>query len=124
MSQHRRNRGTTSYQAGLAAEEIVAQAFARKGQAILAKRWRGSGGEIDVIAQDGEGVVFVEVKKSKTHTKAAQRITHQQMQRIYSTGAEFLETMPKGQLTDVRIDVALVDEVGRVNVIENAYMAG
>jgi len=37
---------------------------------------------------------------------------------------EFLETMPNGQLTDARIDVALVDDIGRIDVIENAYMAG
>ncbi len=116
-------RGSTSYHAGLAAEEIVAELFARKGMATLAKRWRGSAGEIDVIVQDGDGVVFIEVKKSKTHGGAALRVTPKQLQRIYTTGAEFLETMPKGQLTDVRVDVALIDEVGRVDVIENVSMA-
>lgn len=121
---NRQIRGSVSYHAGLAAEDIVAQTYARKGQATLAKRWRGNSGEIDLIAQNGDGVIFVEVKKSKTHAKAVQRITTRQMERIWGAGAEFLETMPKGQLTDVRIDVALVDEVGRVNVIENAYMAG
>lgn len=120
----RQIRGSTSYHAGLAAEDIVAQLYARKGLATLAKRWRGSAGEIDLIARHGEGVIFIEVKKSKSHGQAAQRITNRQMQCIYGTGAEFLETLPKGQLTDVRIDVALVDDVGRVDVIENAYMEG
>ena len=119
----RQKRGLTSYHAGKAAEDIVARVYARNGQETLAKRWRGSAGEIDLIAQNGAGVIFIEVKKSKTHALAVQRITPRQLERIYGAGAEFLSSMPNGQLTDVRIDVALVDEVGRVNVIENVSMA-
>lgn len=115
-------RGATSYHAGAAAEEIVATWYARGGWPILAKRWRGSAGEIDLIAQDGAGVIFIEVKKSRSHGQAAARLTRRQMDRIYGAGSEFLASQPRGQLTDVRIDVALVDEHGRVNVIENAFM--
>lgn len=116
-------RGKTSYRAGLAAEEIVAQQYARGGQPMLAKRWRGSRGEIDLVARDGDGVIFIEVKKSRSHARAAYHLTHRQMERIYGAGSEFLATQPRGQLTDVRIDLALVDDIGRVKVIKNAYMA-
>jgi putative endonuclease len=44
------------------------------------------------------------------------------MDRIYGAGSEFLATQPGGQLTDVRFDLALVDEMGRIKVIENAFM--
>ncbi len=115
--------GQTSYHAGLAAEDIVAQRYDRTGRPVLAKRWRGSAGEIDLIAQDGDGVIFIEVKKSRSHAQAAQHLTRRQMDRIYGAGSEFLATQPRGQLTDVRFDLALVDEMGRVNVIENAFMA-
>jgi len=117
------SRGRMNYHAGLAAEDIVADRYTQSGQPLLAKRWRGSRGEIDLVAQDGDGVIFIEVKKSKTHARAAARLTHRQMERIYGAGSEFLATQPKGQLTDVRIDVALVDDMGRVDVIENASMA-
>ena len=118
----KQHRGRTSYLAGIAAEEIVAQKYARNGQSILAQRWRGSRGEIDLVARNGDGVIFIEVKKSSSHAQAALHLTQRQMDRIYGAGAEFLATQPKGQLTDVRIDLALVDEMGRVNVIENAFM--
>ena len=36
---------------------------------------------------------------------------------------EFLAGEPKGQLTDVRFDVALVDDKGRIEVLENAFAA-
>lgn len=116
------HRGKTSYLAGQAAEEIVAQRYARGGYPILQKRWRGSRGEIDLIAKDGESIIFIEVKKSKSHAKALQNLTAQQVNRICGAGLEFLESQPKGQLTDLRLDVALVDDMGRVDVIENATM--
>jgi len=115
--------GTRSYHAGLAAEDQVAQLYDRSGRAVCARRWRGSAGEIDLIARDGAEVIFIEVKQSKTHALAAEHLTLRQMARIYSAASEFLAGEPAGQLTDVRFDVALVDAVGRIEVLENAYAA-
>ena len=36
-----------------------------------------------------------------------------------ATAAEFLAGEPRGQGTDVRLDVALVDASGRVRIVEN-----
>lgn len=115
--------GARSYHAGLAAEDQVAQLYDRSGRAVCARRWRGSAGEIDLIARDGAEVIFIEVKQSKTHALAAEHLTSRQMARIYSAASEFLAGEPGGQLTDVRFDVALVDAVGRIEVLENAYAA-
>ena len=119
----KQSQGTTAYFAGFAAEDIVARTYMDKGHSTLAKRWRGVAGEIDLIAQDGDGVIIIEVKKSRTHSRAATRVTTKQLTRIYGATAEFLETQPKGQLTPVRVDVALVDDIGRVDVIENVSIA-
>lgn len=118
----KQHRGSTSYHAGLAAEDIVAKQYSRGGYPVLAKRWRGSCGEIDLVAQNGDSIIFIEVKKSHSHATAAARLTRRQMDRIYGAGSEFLATQPRGQMTDVRFDVALVDAQGRVDVIENAFM--
>jgi putative endonuclease len=116
--------GQVSYYAGLAAEDIVARDYTGRSHHVAARRWRGQSGEIDLILRDGQTVVFVEVKKSKTFAQAALRIGQRQMDRIYNAAGEFLAGEPRGQLTDVRFDVALVDGRGGVNVIENAFMAG
>lgn len=115
--------GARSYQAGLVAEDQVAQFYARSGRAVCARRWRGSAGEIDLIARDGANVIFIEVKQSKTHAMAAEHLTPRQMARIYNTASEFLAGEPNGQMTDVRIDLAMVDATGRIEVLENAYAA-
>ena len=115
--------GARSYHAGLAAEDQVAQFYTRSGRAVCARRWRGVSGEIDLIARDGDNVIFIEVKQSATHAQAADHLSPRQMARIYNAASEFLAGEPKGQLTDVRFDVALVDAKGRIEVLENAFAA-
>lgn len=115
--------GARSYHAGLAAEDQVARHYDRAGKAICARRWRGPGGEIDLIARNGAEVIFIEVKQARTHAWAAERVTRQQMERIYASAACFLGQEPAGQETPVRFDVALVDGAGRIEVLENAFAA-
>lgn len=114
-------RGTTGYHAGRVAEDIVALAYNRNGHSVAHRRWRATGGEIDLIARNGAQVIFVEVKKSRSFAEAACRLGRRQMDRICAAASEFLAGEPAGQLTDVRFDLALVDQRGAVQVIENAF---
>ncbi len=84
---------------------------------------RGKGGEIDLITRDGEGFVFVEVKKSRSHARAAERLSMRQIRRLYDAAAEFLAQCPRGLNTLARFDVALVDGNGRIEILENALCA-
>jgi len=113
--------GKVAYLAGLAAENAVAAAYQRDGHAVAARRWRGHHGEIDLIARDGETVVFVEVKKGRTHARAMEALGWHQIRRIWNAASEFLDGEPKGSLTDVRFDVALVDGLGRIEIRRNAF---
>jgi putative endonuclease len=115
--------GAVSYHAGQSAESGVAQFYQKSGGQIVARRWRGSAGEIDVIARDGDCLIFIEVKKSRSHAAAAERLSQRQIQRIYQTAAEYLGNEPAGQDTESRFDVALVDSVGRIEILQNAFAA-
>ena len=115
--------GSVSYHAGKCAEDQVAQLYLASGRSIAARRWRGLSGEIDVIARDGDEVIFIEVKKSKTHAQAAEHLSERQMQRICLTASEFLCGEPFGQNTATRFDVALVDAIGRIEILQNAFAA-
>lgn len=117
----RSSRGLANYHAGHSAEASVARHYEDRGIAICVRNWRGSGGEIDLIGRNGDEVIFVEVKSSRTHDLAASHVTQGQRSRIFTTVDEFLAGEPKGLLTDVRIDLALVDGQGRIAVIENAF---
>ena len=113
--------GRRNYRAGLAAEDSVASDYEARGHKIAARRWRGSRAEIDLVARAGDGLVFIEVKKARDFTRAALRLTSAQMRRIYDAASEYLAREPRGQLTPVRFDVALVDASGQMQVIENAF---
>ena len=49
-------------QLGEYGESVACQALRRRGYEILDRRVRQRGGEIDIVARDGDVVVFVEVK--------------------------------------------------------------
>jgi len=113
--------GLVSYHAGLSAEDQVLAEYVRRGHAEQARRWRGAGGEIDLIVKDDDGLIFVEVKKSRDFARAAERLSLRQMHRIHASASEYLGRMPRGQDTPCRFDVALVDGSGAIEIIENAF---
>ena len=118
------HRGRSSYHTGLSAEARIAQDYERRGFTIARRRWRGDGGEIDLVTREGDGIVFVEVKKARCLSEAAERLSQRQIRRIYTSAAQFLEGEPRGQLTPARFDVALVDHAGAYHIIENAFGQG
>lgn len=113
--------GKTSYLAGLSAENAVEARYVRHGHAVAARRWRGTRGELDLVLRDGDGLIVVEVKKARDFARAAARITRRQLDRIYGAASEFVAGEPRGSLTNVRFDVALVDGAGRLEIMENYW---
>ena len=117
----RMHRGAVAHRAGQAAEMAVADDYRRRGYGVACMRWRGRAGEVDLIARDGDGLIFVEVKRGRSFSRAAERLGRRQMERLCTTAQEFCATEPHGSLTEIRFDVALVDQYGAVRVIENAF---
>lgn len=116
----RSRRGALAWHSGNAAEEATARYYESRGARIAARRWRGRAGEIDLILREGSRVVFVEVKKADTHAAAAERLGARQQDRIWRAASEFIGGEPMGQDTEVRFDVALMDSLGRIEVVANA----
>ena len=53
---------TYALRVGAGAEEIAAEFLEAKGMRIVARNFRTRFGEIDLVARDGESLVFVEVR--------------------------------------------------------------
>ncbi|MHA6326729.1 YraN family protein [Roseivivax sp. CAU 1753] len=115
--------GQMAYHGGRAAEATVAADYARRGYAVAHERWRGRSGEIDLILRDAGALVFVEVKKSRSFARAAERVSARQMARLCAAAEEFVANEPNGALTDMRFDVALQNAQGEISIIENAFGA-
>ena len=116
----RADRGRMAYHAGIAAENRIERAYLDRGATVSHRRWRGGGGEIDLILHEGEEVVFVEVKKSRSFDHAMQHLSSRQIARLLRAGEEFAGTQPRGSLTEMRFDVALMNEQGMIRIVENA----
>ena len=116
--------GSTNYSSGLSAEEQVIRHIERGGGKLRHHRWRGQAGEIDLVFESGDEILFLEVKSSKTHDAAMALLSGRQLSRLRLAAEEYLGTCPGGSLTPMRLDVALVDAQGRIAILENALMAG
>jgi len=114
--------GRVAHHGGLAAERQVLRHYLRAGLSIVAERWRGRGGEIDLIARDASGYVFVEVKSGRDLSTAAGRLSLRQVRRLAAAAEEFLGTVAGGLANPLRFDLALVDRHGRVDIVENALV--
>ncbi|MBE1291523.1 MAG: hypothetical protein GJ677_03440 [Rhodobacteraceae bacterium] len=121
MSDRRReDTGRSNYLAGQAAEEAVLRDYEARGLTLAKARWRGKAGEVDLILRDGDELVFVEVKHSRSFEGAAARLLPKQVERLMRAAEEFAGGEPKGLLTEMRFDVALVNGQGEVHILENA----
>lgn len=89
----------------------------------MARRWRGSAGEIDLVMEKDGEVIFVEVKASRTHARAVEALSRRQIGRLLRSAEHCLGFFPKGLATPMRFDVVLVDGQGRLEVIVNALAA-
>lgn len=115
--------GLISHLKGKSAEDRVLRAYKEAGHRLVCQRWRGPAGEIDLVLEKAGEIVFVEVKSSRSFAAAAAHLTRRQIARLMASAEAALGSFPKGSLTPMRFDVALVDDRGRVDVIPNALQA-
>jgi putative endonuclease len=112
---------------GISGENLASHELARRGYAILASRYRTRVGEIDIVARDGQTLVFVEVKtrSSDDFGVPAEAVTRQKQRRIVTMAKWYLsEKRLHGCLC--RFDVVTVlcrrGRLPEVDVVKNAFM--
>lgn len=109
---------------GLAAEAGAATHYRGMGAEVLAERARTPAGEIDLIVRLDGCIVFVEVKRRRTHGAGAAAVSARQRARIFAAAEIWMAEHGVSPLTPCRFDVVTVDARGTVEVIENAFGAG
>jgi putative endonuclease len=113
---------------GRIGEDLACRELERRGYAIVARRYRRRGGELDIIARDGATLVFVEVKTrdGREFGGAAEAVTGLKRHRMVQLALDYLV---RHRLTNCscRFDVVsieLVDERPTIEVFQNAFDAG
>jgi putative endonuclease len=112
---------------GAAGEQAAAAWYRAKGYAVVARNWRDSGGELDlVVARPGE-LVFCEVKTrtSDRFGVPAEAVTPAKQRRLRALAARFLASgsgapLAAGGPRTLRFDVVCV-LAGEISVIEAAF---
>jgi putative endonuclease len=99
-------------------ESVAAAYLRRAGYTVLARQWRCATGEIDLVAQQGEQLVFVEVRtrRGTTHGSAEESVTTAKQARLIALAYEYLAAFPADGEPPWRIDVIAltIDGAGRV----------
>jgi putative endonuclease len=95
--------------AGAQAEALAASFLERNGLAIVARNVRSRLGEIDVVAREGNTLVFVEVRlrRHRGFGGAAGSITAAKRARIRAAAELYLARLPR--VPPCRIDALLLD---------------
>lgn len=73
-------------------EKIAARLLRGKNYSILCRNFKVKSGEIDLIARDGENLVFIEVKtrRATTRSRPAEGLSAKQKKRIYHAAQNYL----------------------------------
>ncbi|MDT3695936.1 MAG: YraN family protein [Ignavibacterium sp.] len=112
---------------GKEGEEIAAKYLLEKGFEILKRNYQFSHGEIDIIAMDGETLVFIEVKTRKTleYGEPEYAITKKKIQQIKKV-AELYLFDNEIEEADCRFDVIAIilgsENNPQITHYENAFM--
>lgn len=104
--------GPEPRKAGTAAEDEAASFLQGAGYTIITRRFKAKRGEIDLVALDGEVLVFVEVKSTvKAERSPEEAIGDRKRGRLFAAAQEYLLAY-EGPERPVRYDVVTVSPTG------------
>ena len=117
---------THNVKKGTAGEELAASFLKNAGHRICVRNYKKASGEIDLISQDGDTLVFIEVKyrKNLDYGYPREAVNRAKQKRIAKTALWYLK---EKQLDDipVRFDVVEIyycsDGEQVINHFENAF---
>ena len=112
---------------GKSGEDAAVAELVRRGYAILERRYRTRHGEIDIVAEEGGAVVFVEVKWriGPERGTAAEAVTVAKQRKVIAIARDYLS---RRRLTHrrCRFDVVAIDgagEMARLTLYRGAFDA-
>jgi putative endonuclease len=112
-------------QTGLAGEALAVAVLKKNGYKVLMRNYRTKLGEIDIIAQQGDVLAFIEVKARKTGRFGSPKLalTPRKQRKISMVALEFLKStgqMDRKARFDV-IAIGLSENGPEIEIIENAF---
>lgn len=106
---------------GLAAEVLAIIYLTFKGYRLLARRYGGKGGEIDLIARRGKMIIFVEVKARGALDVAAESITPEKIRLVNRRIRAWSAENPWAVSLTLRVDAIFFGKGVWPRHVENAF---
>ncbi len=110
---------------GKAGEDVASAFYAQKGYSIIERNFRIRSGEIDIILEKGDLLVFAEVKALPNGNAEllASELGPRKRRKIVETAKYFLKNHRQYSNKLIRFDVVVVGLPGfeSVHLIENAF---
>jgi putative endonuclease len=112
-------------QFGEAGEAMAARLLRKRGYKILETNHRNPLGEIDLIARDGDSLVFVEVKTRKSLHFGSPKwaVTPRKQRKLSMVALYYLKTTGQSQ-SKARFDVVAIHSTGprpEIELVRNAF---
>lgn len=109
-------------QIGAHYEALAAEYLERAGYRILARNFRSRTGEIDIVARDGEYLVFAEVKyrAGGARGSALEAVNYRKQQSIINTARFYMLKHGYGTEASCRFDVVAI-EGSQFTLVRNAF---
>jgi putative endonuclease len=110
---------------GRLGEDLAVRQLGAQGYDILARNWRCREGELDIVAQDGEWLVFVEVRTRRGTAAGSpeESITAAKQERLLTLGEIYVDAhdWPGDWRIDVvAVELSLEGKLLRIDHYENA----
>lgn len=104
-------------------EDIAEQYLREQGFQILERNFHSRSGEIDIIAKEGEYLVFVEVKYRKNNSKGnpLEAVTVNKQRRICRTAFYYCYKYGYGMDVPCRFDVIAINGTEEIILLKNAF---
>lgn len=121
MSRNEQRTGATPRaRLGASGERLAAATLEREGYVIVARNWRCLYGEIDLVAEDGNELVFVEVKTRRGVRMGSpeEAVTPAKRRKLLASAQTYLAERGEEQ-RPYRVDVVAIelDEAGRLSAV-------
>ncbi len=112
-------------QSGKQAEQLACVYLQKQGLKLIERNFHCRRGEIDLIMQDGQTLVFIEVRyrRNAYHGSALESITNLKQSRIITTAQHYL--MQSGWPHNCRFDVVAItaDLTDQIRWIRDAFQS-
>jgi len=110
---------------GRRGERAAEKYLRRNGFRIVARNFRAAGAEIDIVAMDGEVLVFVEVKTRRSRDAGApEEAVDARKQTRMRRAAEVFASRYRADEIEMRFDIVAVDASGKrleIELLRNAF---